>query len=459
MLSPGDKVLVAVSGGMDSVALLHLLHNFREELQVDLTIAHLNHMARGRESDEDAEFIAELGKKLGLHTVIKAVDVKAERGDLKTSFQEAARILRYRFLSEALRQVGGHKVVLGHTADDQVETVLMNLIRGSGLKGLGGIPSQRGIFFRPILDCCRAEVEEWVRFHGFEYRTDSSNSQTDYLRNRIRLDLIPRIEEYNPHFKSGILETSEIIRFDDECLDEQASRLFETMGHAVPGGFGFSRADISALPQGLQKRLLRRAVYAVKGDLRSLSAVHIRDILGLLVSHGSQKRISLPGGLIALVSNGVLEIKKISDTLDSILSLADEVTETELNIPGWTNMESVGLRFQAQLLPRSGQEGISPFPHKACLDFDKTGDRIFARFFRPGDRFVPLGMHGTQKVKSFFIDRKIPREQRQTTPILTTGEGDIIWVYGQRISERYRVTEKTRNLIFLEGFKPGKSPV
>ncbi len=454
MIVPGDKALVAVSGGMDSVALLHLLNRFKGEYGFDLAVAHLNHMARGEDSDSDARFVASLGKELGLETIVRSVDVQKEKGNFKTSFQETARILRYRFLDSALQEVGGSKIAIGHTADDQVETVLMNFLRGSGLKGLSGMPEERGNIIRPLYDCYRSEVEAFIRSGGYAFCPDATNTQTHYLRNRIRLDLIPQLEGYNPDFKSNIMETSRIIRADENYLEEQAGALYRKLVQSLKEGEGllFKRDDFLKLAPALQNRLLRLAVFSVKGDLRRLSAVHIREILGLFTAPRPEKRTLLPGGLTVVCAGENVEFRKTPDSPLSILKMSPDGGEvTELKIPGLTEMAAADIRFQVKLLSRENRPGLPGLPNQACMDFDKTGGRILARFFKPGDRFVPLGMKGSKKLKSFFIDRKIPRTRRKTIPILTTGSGDIIWIYGQRISETYRVTDKTRNIILIEG--------
>jgi tRNA(Ile)-lysidine synthase len=459
MIAPGDKVLAAVSGGPDSVALLHLLNEVREEFEIGLCIAHMDHMARRQESQADARFVKELGGKLGLETFIETMDVLKEKETLKTSFQETARILRYRFLLVTMKQANATKLALGHNADDQVETVLINLIRGSGLKGLGGMPESRGEIIRPLIDCTRAEIEGYLADRGFKSRIDSSNARKKYLRNRIRHELIPTLKEYNENITSNLLETATIIRDDDRCLDEQCRLIYEQIAIPVMDGKGveLDREQFNRQHTAYQKRLVRRAIFMVQGNLRRISTGHIQQIIELFQNSMQGKSIDLPGRLIAVSDRAYVRLQKnssgrLADTAKDAL----HSSPTELVIPGSTHIPKVGINLQARILTPGNWTDRENFPRRAFFDFDKTGPAIQTRFFKPGDRFVPLGMTGRKKLKAFFIDEKIPRETREWIPVLTTRTDDIIWVYGKRISEEFRVTDKTKNILHIEGDKASR---
>lgn len=455
MIASGDKVLVAVSGGPDSVCLLYLLQEMQEKFRFGLSIAHIDHMARGAESAEDSRFVDELGKKLGLETFIERVDVLKEKETLKTSFQEAGRILRYRFLESTLKRIGGNKLALGHTADDQVETLLINLLRGSGLKGLAGMPETRGVVVRPLIDCGRAEVEAYLAGENLDFRVDATNAGDAYLRNRIRHELLPVLKTFNQQIASNLQETAKIIRDDDQCLTDQARSLYLEMAAPLAGGYGveLDRVKFNQQPSAYQKRLVRQAIYSTKGDLRRISSKHIQTILDLFDDSRVGKRIHLPGQLIAVSGRRGVEFQKCRESRALGGSNGKRpLNTTELAIPGATRIGDRGLNLHTKLLD-ADKDWRVPVKRtdQAFLDFEKTGPTIQARFFRPGDRFVPLGMTGRKKLKSFFIDEKIPLKLREAIPILTTGTGDIIWVYGKRISENFRITEKTRKILFIEG--------
>lgn len=456
-LVPGDRVVMALSGGPDSLAMVHLLVGMRDELKIDLCIGHLNHCSRGDDSDEDERFVLALGESLGVKTFVDKIDVAEERSRFKTSFQETARILRRRFLESALEKFGGNKIALGHVADDQVETVLINLLRGSGLKGLGGMSAVSGRCVRPLLGCFKSEILQYLASKNLAFRVDKSNAKKDYLRNRIRLDLIPLLEkDYNPNFKQSILETANIIRDEDAYLSGLIDEFYPIV--SLPCSEGEEGAKLSAsklshYPFAIQKRLLRCAIFKIKGDLRRISSRHIQDVLKLLQSGISGKMISLPAGLAAVLRDGVLKIYKNPRPLSRVRS--GDVYSTAsavLNIPGETGIAGSPVSFKAQLIPRADADYSAAVPNRAWLDFDKTGASILIRFFQPGDVFAPLGMSGAKKLKSFFIDAKVPREERRSIPILTTSANNIIWVYGKRISHKYRITEETRKVLLIEGF-------
>lgn len=455
MFEPGDRVVAAVSGGADSTALLCLLAELRQELGISLCAAHLNHMARGEESREDAEFVSRLAQDLGMESYVEAIDVKKETAALKTSFQETARTFRYRFLESVRNKAGGTRIALGHNADDQVETVLMNLLRGSGLKGLGGMPPVRGRIVRPLLDCRRSEIEDFLKERGIPYRSDRSNAGRDYLRNRLRLDLVPLLENaYNQNLKSNVLEMTSILQDEDDCLEELARRYFEDYSLAAgrEGGAVLKTEGFAELHPAIQKRMARMAIRAAKGDLRRIAARHVREAVELFADCKRGKLIHLPDGLVIERRDREVLFYVNPTRRSSILMKEPASGESaELNVPGCTEIASVALRFNARLMPKKDEEFRSAPASQAFLDFDKTGGGIVVRFARPGDRFVPLGMSGTKKLKSFFIDEKVPREERRSIPILTTREDDIIWVYGKRISQSYRVTPDTKNVLLIEG--------
>ncbi len=456
MLLPGDKVLMAVSGGSDSIAMAYILARLREELEIDLSIAHLNHNARGVASDEDAQFVLALGQSLGVETFIDKIDVASERPRYKTSFQETARILRRQFFESAMAKFKGNRIALGHIADDQVETFLMNLFRGSGLRGLTGMSHINGFYIRPMLGCFKYEILEYLSSQGLLFREDKSNAKKDYLRNRIRLDLIPHLEKsYNVNFKQNILETVNIIRDEDNYLSEFIENIFIEISRPSSDKAQCVELIVPLLkdyPLAIQKRLIRHAIYRVKGDLRKISSRHVQDVIKVVVTGISGKTVCLPGSLSAVLIGGVLRfnINPARQRAIKDKSAYSKAAGT-LSIPGDTNISGSPITFKAQLIPKMDQDFSTAESNKAWLDFDKTGPSILIRFFQAGDVFVPLGMTGSKKLKSFFIDEKTPMDARKSIPLLTTSANDIIWVFGKRISNKYRITEKTRKVLLVEG--------
>jgi len=454
LIGHGDKILMAVSGGPDSVAMAHVLNELKRELMFDLFMGHLNHGARGKDSDEDAEFVLSLGKEMAIDTFVEKIDVEKERKRLKLSFQEAARNQRQLFLESLLNKLGADKIALGHTADDQVETVLINLFRGSGMKGLCGMEPVRKHYIRPLFDCYKSEIIQFLQSSNLKYREDKSNFKKEYLRNRIRLDLIPQLErEYNPRIKESLFETSFLIREEDSFLSAlteiEFKKIIRGQNHNE-GRVELAGAEFMKFPPAIQRRLVRHAVQTVKGDLRKLSFSHVQEVIELITDGRSGKKISLPDNMEALFVNDVLSFYRIPNE-ESCIKNNDTAEEICLNMPGNTRIDQVPLTLKSQLFWQSEMGDLSASPNQAWLDLDKTGKFIYVRFFRPGDKFVPFGMTGSKKIKALFIDNKVPVHRRSRIPILTTPENDIIWVYGQRISNDYRVTPGTKRVLFIEG--------
>jgi tRNA(Ile)-lysidine synthase len=455
MVSLSSRVLIAVSGGPDSVVLLHLFKKLSlENSNIKLAIAHLNHLSRGEDSNKDSVFVVELGKKIKLETFVEEIDVSLLRKNINTSFQESARLIRYDFLRRIFSKWKGDLIALGHNADDQAETVLINLLRGSGLLGLTGIRAQRDIFIRPLLDCFRSEIDDYIYVHNLNYCSDETNFESKYLRNKVRLKLIPFLEFYNPKIKSALTVTSALLTDDEDYLVKQVEEKLNEVDFRCCEN-SFTSLDIKLLNSqhpAIQKRLIRHAIFIAKGNLRSISARHILDILRLVKSGVCSKEIHLPGDLVAFFNVGKLTFCNNAYVKKIVAKISSEVAfSARINIPGFTDIRFRGLGFNVRLISIENFREFSSSPNIAYFDYDKTGPNLKIRFFRPGDRFIPLGMKGRKKIKSFFIDEKIAQDERKLIPFLTTESDFIIWVYEKRIAENYRVTDKTSEIIRIEG--------
>jgi tRNA(Ile)-lysidine synthase len=453
-VSPGDGIIVAVSGGADSVALLHILYGFREELGFSLSIAHMNHMAREKDSDADAEFVRDLGQKLGLPCMVHSTDVKAEAKNQKTSFQETARNLRYQFLESALKVKKSNFIALGHTSDDQVETFIINLLRGSGARGLSGMPEIRAPFIRPMLTSSRHEVESYLQENDIKFREDSSNKENHYVRNRVRNELLPILAEYNPQIKSTIIDTVSILKDEDQFFEEYVEELLPEFVRTDRGKpeVILSREFFLRQSKAIQKRLIRKALEPFIEGLRRISTVNVCAMIDLMEVARVGKEVRLPGGWRATGGTKSIKIELSPRFLNEPVTIKEQKNSAkiELEMPGNTEWSEFGWHFNCRVLD-PGSANFSKGSSQACFDYDKVGGHVGVRFFKPGDRFIPLGMNGRKKLKSFFIDEKIPQEERKVIPLLTSANGDIIWVYGRRISENYKVTEKTMKILRIEG--------
>lgn len=450
MVKPGDHLVVAVSGGPDSMALLHALVRLRSSLGLHLTVAHLDHGTRGGASAADAEFVRQAAAGLGIPVVIERRDVPGERAKIGMSFQEAARTLRLRFLESVRERVSADKVALAHTVDDQAETVLINLLRGGGPRGLGGMRPVRGNLIRPLLDCTREEAVNFLQEEGIEYRQDETNRDPRYLRNRIRLELIPQLEqEYNPQARQALHQTARILQWEEDHLNRETEDWFERLGRVEP----LSRhvvlecTALKALPPALQARLVRLALERGCGTLRRFTFGHILNVLELLEAGKSGKVVSLPGHWAAEREANCLKIYKIQEPKSGIINDDNPLSGEglALQVPGVTAVDALGVRISIEV-----EEGVhqgTAKPNQALLDFDKTGASLRIRYWRPGDRFQPLGMQGTKKLKDYFKDQKIPRAERKRMTVLTTAQDHIIWIVEGRISELYRISDQTRKTL------------
>ena len=438
MILPDEKIILAVSGGPDSTALLYLMYNLRDELKCSFHIAHLNHNLRGKESNADAEFVKEQAHKLGLPITVESLDVY-NMITSKESLESGARRIRYEFYKQVMAEVGAKKVAQGHTADDQAETVIMRFLRGSGTKGLSGIPPIRnGIYIRPIIEMTRTEVEEYLQNLNITPRWDSSNLSTEYERNKIRHELIPILERnYSPNIKRILQQTADILRTEEDLLTELTQ---QNMGECVESqdskSITISIIKIKRCHIALQRRILRLSIETLLGDLNRYDFDHIDDLINLIDHGATGSIISLPRGIIAertyeKIIIGFERFGQIANPYDYIV-----------NVPGETEIRDLGLVIKT-ILNKSDNLSYSKDKYQKTFDYDKINGDLHLRSRWQGDRFQPLGVSGTKKLKDFFIDKKVPRSQRENIPILTDGN-NILWIIGYQIDGRFKVTTQTR---------------
>ena len=445
-----SPVLVAVSGGPDSVCLLHILFKLRDELGIELHVAHLNHQLRGADSEADARYVAELAHRLGIPAAVERRDVKSHQTQHRLSLEEAAREVRYTFLAEVARSTGARRVAVGHTVDDHVETILMHLIRGSGTKGLRGLqPSTEWQFqgnsvtiIRPLLSTSREETTSYCHHQQLTPRLDASNLSLSPLRNRIRLELLPLMRSYNPEVTEALLRMARIARDDLDYINGQGSRLWEQIAREKENTIVLDKERFLELPLALKRHLLRVALEKLIGSLRDIETRHIEQLIAALNKPAGRK-ISLPEGLTFAIEYNRYLIGLDLTSLSPFPVIEDEYA---LNIPGETHLP--GWQVEASLFPRekiTRENSVLT----AYFDRDKTGDRLTLRARQPGDRFQPLGMKEPKKVGEFMIDAKIPQAWRGRIPVVCS-PSQILWLVGWRIDERVKVTEATKQVLRLK---------
>lgn len=446
MVTPGETLVVGVSGGPDSMALLHILCRLRETLKIKLVVAHLNHCFRGAEADADARFVEDIARRLQLPAFVEARDVPAYIEGRSISPQVAAREVRYNFLAEVAVKTGASRVVLGHHADDQAETILLHILRGTGASGLKGmLPVRDDFYIRPLLAVRRRDIEEYCRRHNLPTRLDSSNMQTKYMRNRVRLELLPILEsKYNPNLVESLNRLGEICRDEDDYMEQQAAQIF-CRARLSPGG-NTLRLDMDRLataPRALLRRVIRRAWAEICGDQAEISYRHIEQVLAIINGGGGYRQVNLPRGIIFKKYYGVLEL-----TLDREFK---EIPFYQyfLKVPGITFIPEVGISIGAEILTAGEAGDPSGYgPWQVLLDYDLLTTPLVVRRRLSGDRFCPLGLEGTVKLKKFLIDQKIPRHARDCIPLVVSGK-DIVWVVGIRPGEKWKVTDNTVNCLRL----------
>jgi tRNA(Ile)-lysidine synthase len=450
-LIPGKQtLLVAVSGGPDSVCLLYILAKLREELDIRLHVAHLNHQLRGAEAEADARYVAGLARRLGIPATIESHDVKTYQTQHHTSLEEAAREVRYAFLASVAGKVGAARVAVGHTVDDHVETILMHLIRGSGTRGLRGLrPFNRWRYpdgdiniIRPLLELTREETAAYCRQNNLRPRTDTSNLSMEPFRNRIRGQLLPQLQEYNPQISEALLRTARISADDLDFIDSEVAHLWGKVARKKGDAVIIDKNKFISRPLALKRHLLRVSIEALLGDIKDIEASHIEDMLEALEKPAG-KRISLPGGL-----NFTIEYDRyvLGPDPASLCPFPPLENETELNIPGRTVLP--GWDIRAAIIDPSSVKGKHD-ELTAFFDMEKAGNGITVRRRRRGDRFQPLGMSQSKKLNEFMIDARIPRTWRYHIPVVTSSE-HILWVVGWRIDERAKITDHTRKVLRLK---------
>ncbi|MEI6971912.1 MAG: tRNA lysidine(34) synthetase TilS [bacterium] len=434
------SVLVAVSGGADSVAVLHAMAGLSRSLGITVSVAHLNHRIRGRAADADAEFVRATARRLKLVCVTGRADVPGVARRKGISLEMAAREERYKFLRKAASKVGADCVVTAHTADDQAETILLRLIRGTGVTGLGGIRYRATIgglvVIRPMLDVRKSDAIAYLRSIKAGWREDKSNSDMEFQRNRVRHELIPLLERtLNPAIRRALIQTGSILRDEDEWVESLAAAILRKCTEGRPAG----RLSISALmrqPLAARRRVLRLwlAAGGMEPECMCFDAIGRVDAVARLKRGNSAT--CLPGGWQAARIDGDLELRRASR------SAGKSAFRMAVKVPGETILPALGLKITVVVRPgivRDRPSGPGQLPARASLNPDAMkGRRLYVRSWRAGDRLEPFGLHGSKKIQDVFVDAKVPRAARSTIPVFECG-GRVVWLPGYRIDRGWAV--------------------
>lgn len=422
MLSSGDSILIGLSGGPDSVCMLYIL----KKLGLKLSIAHLNHGLRGKESDMDQKFCEEIGKKMDIPVFTKKVKIR--KGE------DAARKARYKFLEETAEKIGAKKIALGHNADDQVETVLMRLLRGAGARGLAGIPPVRRIgralIVRPLINVWREEILDFLKKKNIAYKEDSTNKELIFFRNKIRHELIPFLSGYNPNIKNILQSTGRNMAMLDEFLEDITEKEIRN-----------NRVEIKRLRKLhpiIRQEVVRRVVRNIEPGL-VLTSTQVENILALAGDLKGSKRVDLPKGISVIREYNYLIFSNRKD--------AKKTFQVEMSVPGSIKIKNCNIFIISKLC--NINEKIVKNPFEVIMDYDKITRPLIIRNRKPGDVFQPIGLKGKKKVKDIFIDKKIPERFRDSIPIFISGR-DICWIPGYRIGEKFKIASETKRILKIK---------
>jgi len=456
MLNPGDIIIVAVSGGPDSLCLLDILNHIRQRLGLSLIVAHVNHGIRIKESELEARFVRLKSFRMNLPFEQLLVSVPTISQEKALSIEQVGRSVRYRFFKNLLKKYQAHKIALGHHADDQVETILMRLIRGSGMHGLRGIPAKRGEFIRPLIDCNRQEIETYCQRKKITYCIDSTNKEPMYLRNKIRHQLIPLLaKEYNPSIRDNLLQLQIIVQDELNYWEEKTEQYYlKATIKKQPSGIVLDIKQLMECPIALQRRIIRKGLGHLRGYLADIQFNHVESIRELCMFNRGERYLDLPGNIRIRKSYQTLEIGYANHIKKSDQDRRKtNIWEYELPVCKEKDYPKIGVTMISEQYGYS--ESIkskclnSIEKHEAYIDYDKLDLPLRIRNRRPGDRFKPLNSKYFKRLKSYFIDLKIPLYKRDLISLVIDNSNRIVWIVGFQIDHRFKITEETKRVLYI----------
>ncbi|WP_020620857.1 tRNA lysidine(34) synthetase TilS [Paenibacillus daejeonensis] len=431
----GERILVAVSGGPDSVALLHILSQLAERERFLLTAAHIHHGLR-QASDQEAEAVQQLCQSLSIACEYERLDVPAHKQRSGLSTQLAARELRYRFLHETAERIGASRIALGHHADDQAETVLMRVLRGTGLSGLAGMKMRRsdhGVeLIRPLLAMPKSKLIEYCEVQGLIYSEDASNTDRHYLRNALRLDVMPQLQTYNPELREALCRLGEMASQEDDLLQSQTEQCYKRLVRPEKDGLSMDRQDLLGLHVALQRRLIKLILYYLSPERDSTSYERV-EAMRMAVADESQTTWRTDAG------DGIRFAREYERLhwLRSNLHMASEVPKYQYEVSAHARELIIRETDPPMVFSFHSADAGSSKPanrYEAVFDVQALHFPLTIRNRRPGDRMAVLGLEGTKKVQDMFVDDKIPPSQRGTLPIVCDADGKLLWIPGIRRS-------------------------
>ncbi len=449
LIQAGESVVVGVSGGPDSVCLLHILNRIAEQMNIKVFAVHINHMLRGDESDADEDYVKEFCKELKIDFFAEALNVEEIAKKKAISIEEAGREARYEQFRIYAGKTGATKIAVAHNKNDQAETVLMNIIRGAGLDGLKGMEYKRGQIIRPLLDIERSEIENYCVENSLKPRIDSSNTKSVYTRNKIRLELVPYIDRlFGTNISDSVCRLAANVKDDIDYIEGKVRTLYgEYVIKSEKEEVWLDSERMKNYHSALIKRIIRNAVKTVKGDLKGIESKHVESVAELCLNGKT-------GSVVCLINK--IRAEKSYNTLKIYVLKNREPLryfEGMLSIPGVNYIENLKSYIEACITERSGDfpgmgeaDGRCPVQF---FDYEKLKTGIYIRYRKEGDIFKPFRSNGTKKLKEYFIDKKIPRDLRESIPLISMGN-EIVWVIGYKISDKFKVTENTKYILKLE---------
>ncbi|MDW7668325.1 MAG: tRNA lysidine(34) synthetase TilS, partial [Bacillota bacterium] len=438
LIKEGQNILIGLSGGPDSVMLLHVLRIFKKKKNFNLYAAHINHLYRGEDAYKDEEFVRKLCEDFNVQLYIKRQNASILAKENKITEEEAGREIRYGFFNKILKEIGGGLIATAHNKNDQAETLLQRMIRGTGIEGLTGMDYKQDNIIRPLLNIDKEEILKYLEINSFNFCIDKTNTEPIYGRNKIRLELIPYIEKtFNENFQDTLFRMSQNMKDDYKIINRQVENNFSKC--LISKDKERIILDIDTLkkfPKGIRSRILRNSIEYIKGNKVDVERKHIDYLDGFMLKKETGKSIDLGDSVVGEISYNKLIIRNKGKIKNYVYNL-----EKGINFIKEIN--------KSIKVSHNGKNTINEDKNSIIIDSDIIKGQLKVRNRQNGDKFQPLGMKGSKKIKDYFIDEKIPAKLRNEIPLICDDES-IIWIAGYRMNHNYRITEKTLNTTKIE---------